>query len=60
MPPSKIWGTRKKRGAPSLHDATSHWLNGNSIPKFGCHNFWPRLIALPKNTLPIQFTSPID
>ncbi len=28
----------KKRKDPSLHDATSHYLLGNSIPKIGCHN----------------------
>jgi hypothetical protein len=33
--------TRKKRKAPSLHDLTSHWLDGNSIPKIGSHYFWP-------------------
>jgi hypothetical protein len=32
---------------------TSHWLHGNSIPKIGCHYFWPGLISLPKNTLPV-------
>jgi hypothetical protein len=37
--------------APSLHEATSHWLHVNSIPNIGCHYFWPGLIALPKNTL---------
>ncbi len=35
------------------HDSTSHLLHGNSNPKIGCHYFWPGLIALPKNTLPI-------
>jgi hypothetical protein len=24
-----------------------------SIPEIGCHYFWPRLIGIPKNTLPI-------
>jgi hypothetical protein len=24
---------------------TSHWLHGNIVLKFGCHNFWPGLIA---------------
>jgi hypothetical protein len=28
--------------------------NRNSICKISCHYFWPGLIALPKNTLPIQ------
>jgi hypothetical protein len=42
----------RKREAPSLHDATSYWLHANSIPKIGCHYFWPGLIGLPKNTLP--------
>jgi hypothetical protein len=45
--------TREKRGAPLLHDTTSCWLHGNSIPKIGWHYFWPRQIALPNNTLPI-------
>ncbi len=45
---------RKKREAPSLQDVPSHWLQGISIPKIGCHYFWPELIALPKNTLPIM------
>jgi hypothetical protein len=40
----------KLREAHSLHDATSHWLHGNYIPKFGCHYFWPGLIALPKHS----------
>ncbi len=44
---------KNKREAPSLHYSTSHWLHGNSIPKIGCHYFWPALIALPKNTLTI-------
>jgi hypothetical protein len=50
---------RKKREAPSLHDATSHWLNGNSIPEIGCHYCWPGLIALHKNTLPIDQSATI-
>jgi len=29
-----------KREAPSLHDLTSHWLHGNSIPKIGSHYFF--------------------
>jgi hypothetical protein len=33
----------KKGGPPSLHNTTFHWLHGNSIPKIGCHYFWPRL-----------------
>ncbi len=44
---------KEKREAPALHDATSYWLHENSIPKFGYQYFWPGLIALPKNTLPI-------
>jgi hypothetical protein len=28
-------------------------LDGNSIPKIGYCYFWPGLIAIPKNTLPI-------
>jgi len=39
---------------PTREKGTSH-LDGNSIPKIGCHYFWPGLIALPKNTLPIVF-----
>jgi len=42
LPPHKA-----KSEAPSLHDTTSHWLHGNSIPKIGCHYFWPRRIAFP-------------
>ncbi len=45
--------TMKK--ALSLHDTTSDWLPGNSIPKIGCHYFWPVLIALPKGILPIDY-----
>jgi hypothetical protein len=37
---------KNKREAPSLH-LTSHWLHGNSIPKIGCHYFWPRLSNSP-------------
>jgi hypothetical protein len=42
IPPSKntkrnLHGKQEKREAPSLHDAISHWLHGNSIPKMGCH-----------------------
>jgi len=43
-------GTWGRPLVPSLHDMTSYWLHGNSIPKIGCHYFWPVLIALPKNT----------
>jgi hypothetical protein len=48
---------KAKREAPSLHDTTSHWLHGNSIPKIGCHYFWPGQIAFPKNILPIVCTT---
>jgi hypothetical protein len=41
IPPSPTH--KKKKEAPSLYDSTSHWLHGNSIPKIGCHNFWPGL-----------------
>jgi len=46
---------KKKREDPSLHDSTSHWMHGNSIPKIACHYFWPGLVTvvLPKNTPPI-------
>jgi len=27
-------------------------MTSHSIPKIGCHYFWPGLIALQKNTLP--------
>ncbi len=43
------------REDPSLHEAASHWVHANSIPQTGCHYFWPGLIALPMNTLPIWF-----
>jgi hypothetical protein len=33
---------------------TSHWLQGNSIPKIGCHYIWSQLKALPKNSLPMH------
>jgi hypothetical protein len=26
---------KREREAPSLNDVTSHWLNGNPIPKIG-------------------------
>jgi hypothetical protein len=34
-----------------------HSLHGNSIPKIGQSYFWPEQIALPKNTLPINYIS---
>jgi hypothetical protein len=47
-PPRLPNSTHKaKREAPSLHDTTSHWLHGNSIPKTGCHYSWPGRIAFP-------------
>jgi hypothetical protein len=46
--------SQEKREALSLHDTTSHWLHRNSIHTIGCHYFWPGVITLPKNTLPIQ------
>ncbi len=50
----KVGILRKKlKEALSLHGMTSHWLHGNSTPKIGCHYFWPGLISLLKNTLPI-------
>jgi hypothetical protein len=51
-PPPPPPPQRKKREAPSLHDARLH---GNSIPKIGCHNFRPELIALPRRALLILF-----
>ncbi len=48
----------KEREASSLHDLTSHWLHGNSIPKIGSNYFWPGLIALPKNTLAFRYKVP--
>jgi hypothetical protein len=47
--PSPPLHPQEEREAPSLNDMTSHWLHGNSILKI----FWPGLMALPKNTLPI-------
>jgi hypothetical protein len=44
-PPPSPPPIRKKGMPPSHHDATSHWLDGNSIPKIGC--FWPGLIPSP-------------
>jgi hypothetical protein len=41
--------------SPNRRGVLQHWLHGNSIPKIGCHYFWPGLIALPKkNTLPMM------
>jgi hypothetical protein len=34
---------RPKREDPSLHDVTSDRVHGSSIPKIGCHYFWPGL-----------------
>ncbi len=31
---------------------SSRWLHEISLPKRVCHNFWPQLIPLAKNTLP--------
>jgi len=31
--PTTLPSQKKGREAPSLHDTTSHWLHGNSIPK---------------------------
>jgi hypothetical protein len=50
--------TTKKGEAPPLHDSTSHWLHGNSIPKIGGRYFWPGLIALPKNILASRYKVP--
>jgi len=41
--PSSLPPTRKKREAPSLHDATSHWLHAIFFPKLSYHYFWPGL-----------------
>jgi hypothetical protein len=32
----------------------SHWLHEISLPKRVPHHFWPGLIPLAKNTLPIK------
>jgi len=43
---------KKKKGGPfTPRYMTSHWLQGNYIPKIGCHYSWSRLKALPKNSL---------
>jgi len=44
----------RKKGVPFTPWCTSHCLHENSNPKIGYHYFWPVLIALPKNTLPIH------
>ncbi len=31
----------------------SHWLREISLPKRVCHHFWPGLIPISKNTIPI-------
>ncbi len=47
----------RQKGRP-LHCMTRLlMLHGNSIPKIGCHYFWPGRIAFPKNTLPIVGTT---
>jgi len=33
----------------------SHWLHEISLPKRVHHHFWPGLIPLAKNTLPISW-----
>jgi hypothetical protein len=43
---------KEKKGGPFI-PCTSHWLHGNYIPKIALPLFWPRLIALPKDTFPI-------
>jgi hypothetical protein len=32
----------------------SHWLHEISLPKIVCHHFWPPLIPLARNALPIE------
>jgi hypothetical protein len=32
----------------------SHWLHEISLPKRVCHHFWPGLLPLANNTLPIN------
>jgi len=40
--PTRIKGRALHSMTPPF---TSHWLHGNTIPKIGCHHFWPGLIA---------------
>lgn len=45
---------KRKREAPSPHDTTSHWFCMEILfLKLAATIFWPGLIALPLNTLPI-------
>jgi hypothetical protein len=34
-----------------LKERKKERFHGNTIPKIGCHYFWPGLIALPRNIL---------
>jgi len=38
-PPLPTHKKKTKRKAPSHHNASSHWLHGNFIPKIGCQLF---------------------
>jgi hypothetical protein len=38
---------REKKNVCSFFHLVSHWLHGNSIPKIGCHYFWPGLPNSP-------------
>ncbi len=48
---------KKGRCFTSLH--ASHWLHGNSIPKTGCHYFWPELsTVVPRSIIPYNLFVP--
>ncbi len=44
--------TRVKHGRPFTSWHASHWLHGHSIPKIGCHYFWPEFSTIPHAIIP--------
>jgi len=46
---------QEKRAARSQHDQTSQWFHANSIPKIGCHYFWPGLRAFLRTPYLLNF-----
>jgi hypothetical protein len=50
--PTPNWKGKKARHLECML-GPSHWLHEISLSKRVCHHFWPRLICLAKNTLPI-------
>jgi len=50
---------RIKREAPSLHEVTSDWSHGNSIPKIGCNYFWPTYLWYHSSQQQFCFFAPL-